>query len=222
MRFAGTLTAFNLVQHVTEATHESGHLLDLVISRPNDFVSNIIIGEYFSDHKTILFDLKSGKLPIIKKSVSSRNYRNLDTDAFIREIILGFSAHNSPSNINELQSLDRSYDKILRFLIDKYAPINTRNVIDSAKAPWMNAELLNEKRVKRRLERRWRNTGLEGDKFAFKHQKKLFDKLLRDAHTDYLTKVISENANDPKTLFKCIDSLVGSKKKTHYPNTRRK
>ena len=158
LRFAETLTAFNLVQHVTEATHESGHLLDLVISRPNDFVSNIINGEYFSDHKTILFDLKSGKLPIIKKSVSSRNYRNLDTDAFIGEIILAFSAHNSPSNISELQSLDISYDKILRSLIDKYAPINTRNVIDRAKAPWMNAELLNEKRVKRRLERRWRNT----------------------------------------------------------------
>ena len=111
LRFAETFTAFNLVQHVTEATHESGHLLDLVISRPTDFVSNIIIGEYFSDHKTILFDLKSGKLPIIKKSVSSRKYRNLDTDAFIGEIILAFSAHNSPSNINELQSLDSSYDK---------------------------------------------------------------------------------------------------------------
>ena len=217
MRFAETLTAFNLVQHVTEATHESGHLLDLVISRPNDFVSNIIIGKYFSDHKTILFDLKSGKLPIIKKSVSSRKYRNLGTDAFIREIILAFSAHNSPSNINELRSLDSSYDKILRSLIDKCAPINTRNVIDRAKAPWMNAELLNEKRVKRRLERKWRNTGLEVDKIAFKHQKKLFDKLLRDAHTDYLTKVISENANDSKTLFKCIDSLVGSKKKNPLP-----
>ena len=92
----------------------------------------------------------------------------MDTDAFIGEIILGFSAHNSPSNINELQSLDSSYDKILRFLIDKCAPVNTRNVIDRAKAPWMNAELLNEKRVKRRLERRWRNTGLEVDKIAIR------------------------------------------------------
>ena len=53
LRFAETLTSFHLVQHVPEATHESGHLLELVISRPNDFVSNIIIGEYFSDHKTI-------------------------------------------------------------------------------------------------------------------------------------------------------------------------
>ena len=90
-------------------------------------------------------------------------------------------------------------------------------MIDRAKAPWMNAELLNEKRVKRRLERRWRNTGLEVDKIAFKHQKKLLDKLLRDVHTDYLSKVISENASDPKTLFKCIDSLVGSKKKNPLP-----
>ena len=52
LRFAETLT-FNLVQHVTEKTHESGLLLDLVIFRPNDFLSDIIISEYFSDHKTI-------------------------------------------------------------------------------------------------------------------------------------------------------------------------
>ena len=47
--------------------------------------------------------------------------------------------------------------------------------------------------------------------------KKLFDKLLRDVHTDYFTKVISENASDPKTLFKRIASLVGSKKKNPLP-----
>ena len=41
MVFCDILTSFNLVQHVGEATHESGHLLDLVITRPIYFVSNV-------------------------------------------------------------------------------------------------------------------------------------------------------------------------------------
>ena len=217
LRFVEMLTSFNLIQHITEATHESGHTLDLVISRPNDFVTNIIVGEYFSDHKTILFDLKSGKLQAKKKTVSSRNYRKMDMDSFIRDISLSFSSLNSASNIEELQDLDCSYDTIIRDLIDKHAPLKTRYVSERPKAPWMNAGLLNEKRVKRRLERRWRNTGMEVDKTAFKLHKKIYDKLLKDAHTDYLTNLISENANDSKSLFKCIDALLGNNKQHPLP-----
>ena len=77
----------------------------------------------------------------------------------------------------------------------------------------MNAGLLNEKIVKRRLERSWKNTGIEADKIAFKNQKKLFDKLLKDAHIDYLTKLISENTSDPDSPLNCVDSLVGNKKR---------
>ena len=49
--FCDIVTSFNLVQHVSEATHESGHLLDLMIRRPTDFVSNVLVGDLFSNHK---------------------------------------------------------------------------------------------------------------------------------------------------------------------------
>ena len=110
------------MSYISIVKNESGHLLDLVISRLNDFVSNIIICEYFFDHKTILFDLKSGKLPVIKKSTSNKD---------------------------ELQCLNKTYDKILRSLIDKYAPLKTRYVSDRANTLWIYEELLNEKRAKR-------------------------------------------------------------------------
>ena len=63
-KFSEILSGFDLIQHVTENTHESGHILDLVISRQNDFVSNVRVGEFFSDHKVISFDLK-GRRPVI-------------------------------------------------------------------------------------------------------------------------------------------------------------
>ena len=48
---------FNLVQHVVAPTHESGDTIDLIISHPNDFVYNVVVNEYFSDHKTVSFTL---------------------------------------------------------------------------------------------------------------------------------------------------------------------
>ena len=67
------ITAFDLVQHVLEPTHESGHILDLVISKPNDFVSSIETREYFSDHKVITFNIQSQKLLSRKQIVKSWN-----------------------------------------------------------------------------------------------------------------------------------------------------
>ena len=71
MGFCDILTAFNLVQHVGEATHESGHLLDLVITRPTDFVSNVLVGDLFSDHKKLHL-IYTGKVLPEKIKVTSR------------------------------------------------------------------------------------------------------------------------------------------------------
>ena len=74
MVFCDILTSFNLVQHVGEATHESDHLLALVITRPTDFASNVLVGDLFSDHKIVKFNLQTGKLLPEKIKVKSRNY----------------------------------------------------------------------------------------------------------------------------------------------------
>ena len=47
LHFINILKDFNLVQHVLESTHENGHLLDLIIARPTDCVSNVAVGVFF-------------------------------------------------------------------------------------------------------------------------------------------------------------------------------
>ena len=76
--FCDILTSFNLVQHVGEATHESGHFLDLVLTRPTDFVSNVLVGDLSSDHKIVTFNLQIGKVLPEKIKVNSRNYKGID------------------------------------------------------------------------------------------------------------------------------------------------
>ena len=54
--------AFNLKQHVREATHEKDHILHLVISRSNDKIAikQTHIGDFLSDYRAVhsLQDLK--------------------------------------------------------------------------------------------------------------------------------------------------------------------
>ena len=211
-KFNDIITAFDLVQHVLEPTHESGHILDLVISKPNDFVSGVQLGEYFSDHKAITFNIKSQKLPSRKQLVKSRNYRNMDTNAFISDITRFLSNIQPSTSICELVKLVALYENVLVDLIDKYAPIKTRLVINRPKAPWMNEEILKEKKIKRKCERKWRATKLPQDKEIFKVQKKKYDRLLRDAHTRYLSSLVIDNAKDPKSLFKIINEFLNGKK----------
>ena len=59
---------------------------------------------------------------------------------------------------------------------------------------------------------------LTEDREGFKAQKKKYDKLLREAHTKYLSDLISDNSNDPKSLFKLIDSIVSNSKENILPD----
>ena len=95
--------------------------------------------------------------------------------------------------------------------------MKTRRVNNRPRAPWMNEGILKEKRIKRKCERKWRATKLPQDKEIFKVQKKRYDKLLRDAHTRYLSSLVMNNVKDPKSIFKIINELLNGPRKNKFP-----
>ena len=216
-KFMDILLSFNFVQHVAESSHESGHILDLVISRQSDFVSNVKVGEYFSDHKVISFNIKLRRLISERKTVTSRNYKSMDIDSFLRDIKARFQNVTLSSTIVEFENFIDSYDSIMFDLIEKYAPLKTRVIHLRPKAPWMDIEILNEKKIKRKYERKWRSSKLQVDKVRYKEQKKKYDKLLNTSHRKYLSDLVLDNQNDPKTLFRLINALLTNNKKNILP-----
>ena len=56
---------------------------------------------------------------------------------------------------------------------------------------------------------------MESFKEGFKAQKKKYE---REAHTKYLSDLILDNSNDPKSLFKLIDSIVSNMKENILPD----
>ena len=70
-RFLDILNTRNFKQHVTDATHVSGHTLDLVISRSSDKVVNRTCAKhYISDHAAVHIGLHLSKPPNLTEEVT--------------------------------------------------------------------------------------------------------------------------------------------------------
>jgi exonuclease III len=74
--FQSFLNGNNLSQHVSKATHEGGHTLDLIITRPSELIISEIACDYSirSDHATVICKMSIPKPLTSKQTISYRNW----------------------------------------------------------------------------------------------------------------------------------------------------
>ena len=75
-------------------------------------------------------------------------------------------------------------------------------------APWFSEEIKLERRIRRRLERRWRRTRLPEDCLCFIEQNHIFNELLLSVRSQYYTKLIDDNCLNQRKLFGIVDKLL--------------
>jgi hypothetical protein len=76
--FAETCRSFGLDQHVTQATHCSGHTLDLVLTRNNDqLLTDVSVGSMISDHFAVHFTGSVAKPHPERRMLSFRKLKTL-------------------------------------------------------------------------------------------------------------------------------------------------
>ena len=70
------LESFNLTQHVLSPTHNSGHILDLVVSSSdNSLISSVtVIPDSVSDHHRIEFAVSTSARPFVVAMTVKRNF----------------------------------------------------------------------------------------------------------------------------------------------------
>ena len=209
VRFVDLLDSANLVQHVIEPTHHKGHILDLVISRQSEnIISPVSVNHDLpSDHYAVLYEVELAGPGLIKQQTTSRNYKNIDMEKFKNDIIL--------SNINVQTTSDpatlvENYDDIIRTVIDKHAPVQTKSITLRPRTPWFNNDLLLAKKSKRRLERKWLSSKLVVDYQIYRNHCKNYNHLLNTAKADYHRSLISES--DDKKLFRIVNEMSGNNK----------
>ena len=181
-RFVDILESYNLRQHVTGATHISGHTLDLVITKSNDaflIISGIsIFDPVISDHSAVTINLLLQKPQFRKETRNFRKLRSIDYDALYDDI-------NNSALIKEpsshLDILVYQYHNMLRSLLDRHTAIKQHVVTVRPSAPLYSTEIALNKRMRRKLERKWRSTQLPSDRELYVHQCSVVNNLIESA-----------------------------------------
>ena len=205
-----------LQQHVNEATHYMGHILDVIISRDtsvtitNTEVQDIGLcdnyGKLTRDHYAIICTLEYPHVPESSRQlVSYRNFRSIDVINLRHDIRSSAILNDTNGTVDELT--DR-YINGLSSVIDIHAPLQQKYVTIRPHAPWYTDKLREEKRKRRKLERIWRHRKLEADRQKYRKQCVTVAHELVSAKTTFYTKKITECNGNSKSLYKITEKLL--------------
>ena len=84
----------------------------------------------------------------------------------------------------------------------------SKKVLFRPKVPWINSDIINAKRQRRKAERKWRTTRCQSDLILFKKSRNYVTFLMNKARQDYYSDLISNNSNDLNHLFKVSKNLL--------------
>ena len=116
------LSEHNLVQHVKQATHKAGHLLDLVITRDdNNSINDIdVYNSCISDHHSVVFTIHTKKLKAADTKHQVQDFRRLNHDRLKAD----FKTHLAEVHSAEgTDTLAVGYIKAVTSVIKQHAPV---------------------------------------------------------------------------------------------------
>ena len=138
--------------------------------------------------------------------LSISQYRDIAVQSDISGAFIDFSPHDLSSAIG-------FYNDTLADIVEKHAPKKSRVVTVRADKPWYTAERSAEKRLRRKCERKYKNTQLESDKLLLKEQRNKYNNLLNSTKKNYINNKI-ENAQSSKDLCKICDKLLNREQRS--------
>ena len=79
------------------------------------------------------------------------------------------------------------------------------------------AELSAEKRLRRKCERKYKNTQLESDKLLLKEQRNKYNNILNSTKNDYIKNKL-ENAQSQNDIYQIFDKLLNREQRSVLPS----
>jgi len=210
------LHSLGYIQHVTGATQKKGNTIDFVITRSEDspFV-DVQVSSLLTDHYAIHCSLNLSKPGYPKKTISYRKFANIDKEQFKEDL----KHSNLLSSLEkDLDALVDQYNTTLTEILDRHAPLKTREITIRPLVPWYNDEIDQAKKVRRKYEQQWRKSKLTVHREMYVEQRKKVNTLIDKAKANYFENKIAE-CPDQKTLFRIVDDMLHRKGKELLPNS---
>ena len=88
LAFQDLLQSFGLIQHLGCPTHQSGHTLDLIITKEEDIlcVSDLMDKFYISDHSFVHSEIRVNKPQAVRRTIRTRRMRNVEEEEKKKEL----------------------------------------------------------------------------------------------------------------------------------------
>ena len=211
------LETMGLENHVEVPTHIHGHTLDLIISRKADDlrINNIETTYYVSDHSFVCAGTSLAKPDISYKTITYRKLRDIDMLSFKQDLQQSDLCVNASDNLDDL--VNQYYDSICN-VMNVYAPETTKTVKVVQNSPWFTQDLRELKLSRRKLEYKWRKSGLEVDHEAFKLARNDFICKVNMRKTSYYHDEVMRCNGDQKKLYTLVNKLTKSQQETPLPD----
>ena len=164
-----------------------------------------VLADVYSDHRVIYCKINHAKPPPAKILKTCRPTKSLDVTKLQRDIADAFSQIHLSTSTQSLHDLVFLYNDVLKDIFDTLAPIQTRWIRHRPQAPWYDDNLRQVKRDKRKLERKFRKSGLRVDKQQFELKCSEYNSLLETSKRNFFKSRIEQADRDQ--LFKLVDGL---------------
>ena len=216
-KFMTILNEFGLSQHTQAPTHTSGHTLDLVITRSNDDLlrNTPTASQLFSDHFAIEFQCNLDYVCESARVISFRKIKKIDVKAFESDI--------SDLSKDDFSSMDTEtllnlYDSTLISALDKHAPLTQKTIKSRVFKPWLDEEVLAERRKRRQLERIMRKNKSNNNISDYKIQNNLVNRLIDRKKISFFNAAIEKCNGDQKGIYILLRKLTNRPTKPVFPD----
>ena len=203
--FEVTMEQF-MEQLVTEPTHKSGNILDLVLCNREDMINDVKnecrIGK--SDHDLIMF-----KMTIVKekgKDQMSLNYGKAQFDEMRTATAeINWKEELMAKNVNEMWHSIKGH--VLK-LMNEFIPWKKRK--NGKNPPWMDSDVKKCIREKKMAWKKWKETKKEKDREEYKKRVNVTKKKIRKKKNAHERKIAECRKTNPKLYY----AFVNQAKKT--------
>ncbi len=200
----------NIVKDPTCFKSERPRTIDLILTnRVHNFQNTMTVETGLSDfHCMIATVLKGGFVKRGPKIINYRDYRKFDIHSFREDLQDGILRESQ----QPLTSYD-TLDAIVLSVLNKHAPMKKKSV-RANDGPFMTKALRKAIMKRSCLRNRFNKNRTDDNKKAFKKQRNLCVKLLREAKRDYYANIDLKSLNDNRKFWKTVKPLFSDKIKT--------
>ena len=190
-------------------------LLEKFLTNKMEVTDNTL--DISTDHYPIMF-----QLPLIEEN-GINEQRVFRKTKDINMVHLRLDFQEMCENIDFSTDTDfvsnyNSFESSSQKLIEKHAPLITKNVRGQSTTPWVDTEFKQSRTLRRKYERKWRRNKTEENRKKYVEQRKLCAEMSITKQQLYYTNLVDASANNQKSLFKIVDRLLDKTKERVLPS----